>query len=72
MAREDFIPILECVLRCADPHIVEVSDDPADPNKIRVFLDDCSTIEIGVCDLSNLDVLGMVVMGVITKYRKDY
>lgn len=39
MELKEFIPILECALKCSDESIVEVSQNPANDNEIRVFLD---------------------------------
>lgn len=72
MERNEFFPILECALRSADPSVVEVSQDPSDADEVRVFLNDCSTIRIGVRGLSLLDILGIVAVGVSMEHRKDW
>ncbi len=71
MERSEFIPVLECALRCADRHIIEVSPSPADTNEIRVFFDDLSSLTIGVGDLPLIEVLGLVTVAVIEERRKD-
>ena len=73
MELKEFIPILECALKCSDESIVEVSQNPAKDNEIRVFLDDgsggcCITVGIGNAPL--LNALALVSLAVIEEHRE--
>lgn len=74
MELKDFMPVLECALKCSDESIVEGSQNPASDNEIRVFLDDgkggcCITVGIG--DVPLLNVLAMVSLAVIDALREN-
>lgn len=74
MELKEFIPILECALKCSDESIVEVSQNPANDNEIRVFLDDglggcCITVGMGEAHL--LDVLNGVTFAVMEAHREN-
>ncbi|MFQ8790953.1 MAG: hypothetical protein ACLR77_00930 [Oscillospiraceae bacterium] len=74
MELKDFMPVLECALKCSDESIVEVSQNPASDDEIRVFLDDgkggyCITVELG--DVPLLDVLALVSLAVIEDRREN-
>ncbi len=74
MERKDFIPILECALKCSDESIIEVSQNPANDNEIRVFQDDGSggcCIIVGIGEAPLLNVLALVSLAVIEDHREN-
>lgn len=74
MELKEFIPILECALKCSDESIIEVSQNPANDDEIRVFQDDGKggcCITVGMGDAPLLDLLGQVTLAVIEAHREN-
>lgn len=40
MKLENFIPVIECSLKCADKRVVCVDLAPTDTNELRIYMDD--------------------------------
>ena len=70
MKLEDFIPVIECSLKCADKRVVCVELAPTDTNELRIYMDNYF-ICVDITNCSLLEILGSPAFSIVETDEKD-